>query len=129
MNKDRIKLSPDYGLYEHMQREGQLHIVTVRKDGEIIGYHISIVKPHLHYKESLSGFTDVFFVHPEHRRGRVGLRMFEEVEKTLKARGVEKLFGATKLHLDIGKLYERLGWVETERLFTKFIGEKSWQQQ
>ena len=29
----------------------------------------------------------------------------------------------TQLHMDMGKIFERLGYVETERLYTKWIGD------
>jgi hypothetical protein len=123
MNRDKIKLEPNMEMYQALDDSGQLHVLTCRKDGQVIGYHVSIVRPHLHYKSSLSAFTDMYFVKKEHRKGMVGVKIFIEAEKSLKARGVEKLFTGTKLSLDMGKIFERLGWVETERLYTKYIGD------
>lgn len=122
MNRDKIKLDPDFDTYDFMANKGLLHIVVARKDGEVIGYHYTIVKGHLHYKDSLSGFTDIYFLSPEHRTGRTPLRLFQFVEESLKKRGVEKLFTGTKLSLDAGRLFEHMGWTETERLYTKYIG-------
>lgn len=122
LNKDAIKLNPDFVSYDMFAQSGMLHIVVGRKGGQIVAYHFSIVKTHLHYRQSLSGFTDIYFVLPEYRTGRTPLRLFQFVEKTLKSRGVEKLFTGTKKSLDAGRLFEFMGWVETERLYTKFIG-------
>lgn len=123
MNRDKIPLEPNMEMYKALDDSGQLHVLTCRKDGKIIGYHVSIVRPHLHYRSSLSSFTDMYFVDKAHRGGMVGVKLFIEAEKSLKARGVEKLFTGTKLSLDMGKIFERLGWVETERLYTKYIGD------
>ena len=123
MNKDTIPLDPDYPTYAALANSGALHLLVARCEGKMIGYHVSIVKGHLHYRHSLSAFTDMYFIHPEHRKGMVGVRLFKEAEKTLKARGVEKMFTGTKLSLDMGRIFERLGWKETERLYTKFIGD------
>jgi hypothetical protein len=41
----------------------------------------------------------------------------------LKQRGVKKIFTGTKLSLDMGPIFERLGWTEAERLFCKYIGD------
>ena len=120
-DKDVIKLEPHYEMYEALNTQGQLHVVTARNLGKIIGYHISIVRPHLHYKSSLSSFTDVYYIHPDFRKGMVGVKLFKEVEKSLKQRGVQKMFTGTKLSLDMGRLFEHLGWKETERLYTKVI--------
>lgn len=120
-DKDVIPLEPNYQMYDMIDQTGQLHVVTARCDGNLIGYHVSIVRPHLHYKSSLSSFTDMYFVHPDHRKGMVGVKLFKEAEKSLKQRGVQKMFTGTKLSLDMGRIFERLGWRETERLYTKVI--------
>ena len=100
-----------------------LHVVTVRKTSELVGYHVSIVRPHLHYKSSLSAFTDIYFVLQEHRKNMTGYRLFQFVEKTLRERGVERMFTGTKLSLDMGKLFLHQGWTEVERHFSKYIGD------
>ncbi|MBB4226023.1 hypothetical protein [Variovorax guangxiensis] len=122
MNRDTIRLEIDFDSYNQHAATGALHIVVARKSGEVIGYHVSLVRPHLHYKSSLSAFTDVYYIAPPHRTGRTPMRLFEFVERSLKARGVEKLFTGTKLSLDAGPLLQHLGWVPTEMLYTKYIG-------
>lgn len=122
VNRDLIPLDPDLACYDLMANAGMLHIVVARKEGEVIGYHFTIVKPHLHYRQSLSAFTDIYFLAPQYRTGRTPLRLFEFVEKTLKARGVQKMFTGTKLSLDAGPLFEKMGWTETERLYIKVLG-------
>lgn len=122
LDHEVIALDPDLEEYGRLDKAGGLHIVTVRQDGLLVGYHISFLRPHIHYKQSLSAFTDIYYVAPAFRRGLVGTRLFQYVEETLKAKGVQKMFTGTKLHLDVGKIFERLGWRETERLYTKVIG-------
>jgi hypothetical protein len=121
VNRDQIKLDPDFDTYAAFANAGMLHIVVARKDGEVIGYHFSVVRPHLHYRQSLSAFTDIYFISPEYRTGRTPLRLFQFVEKTLKERGVQKMFTGTKLSLDAGPLFEHMGWTETERLYIKVL--------
>lgn len=120
-DKDVIKLEPNYAMYDSLVSTGQLHLITARADGKLIGYHVSIVRPHLHYVNSLSAFTDMYFIHPDFRKGMVGVNIFRAAEKSLKQRGVQKMFTGTKLSLDMGRIFERLGWKETERLYTKVI--------
>lgn len=123
INRDVIRLDPDIAQYNEMERAGSLHVVVGRYAGKIVGYHISIIRPHLHYRTSLSAFTDVYFIRKSHRKGMTGVRMFKAVEHTLKARGVQKMFTGTKKHLDMGPIFERLGWTPTETLYTKVIGD------
>ena len=121
-NKDKIKLSPDFDTYANYAKTGALHVMVVRETGKIIGYHISIIRNHMHYKESLNAFTDVYYVSKEHRRGNIGTKLFMETEKSLKERGVEKIFTGTKVSLNMSVLFNRLGYAQTEILFTKYIG-------
>lgn len=130
INQDVIKLDPDIAAYNAFDRAGMLHLVVARSAGDVVGYHISFVRPHLHYRCSLSAITDVYFIRADHRKPRTALRFFEAVEKTLVARGVQKVFTGVKLHnapdghsLDNGRLFQFLGYVETERLYTKVIGD------
>jgi len=123
LNRDKMPLDPDFANYDAMESMGMLHIVVARKAGQIVGYHFTLVRPHLHYVSTLCGLTDIYWIAPENRTGRTPLRLFQFVESTLKARGVKKLFTGTKKSLDAGPLFEFMGWTEAERLYTKYIGE------
>lgn len=122
-DKDIIKLKPNYKAYLNMDSLGILNLVTVRDGDKLVGYHLSMVYPHLHYTDSLTAFTDIFFLKKEYRKGRVGITLFKFMEKTLQERGVQKIYMGTKLSLDIGKLLERLGYTPIERLYTKILKE------
>lgn len=121
LNHADVPLDIDEAKYAELDEAGALHIVTVRRDGLLIGYHVAIVSPHLHYASTLHGITDVYWIAPECRHGVTAMRLFQAVERELKARGVRKLFTATKLHLDQGPLFERLGYRPVERLYAKLI--------
>jgi GNAT superfamily N-acetyltransferase len=131
LNKDKIKLAVDVTRYKELADRGALHIVTVRDasiqksawdPGKLVGYHVAIINVHMHYKNDLHGFTDIFFIHPDYRKGRIGIDLFRFVEKSMKERGVVKLMTAVKMHKDVGPIFEWLGWTETERMFSKYIG-------
>lgn len=109
-----VPLDPDLEQYSFMQAHGQLAVLVGRSEGRIVGYYISIIKPHLHYKSTLHAFTDVYYIAPEFRQGTTGWRMLNEMKTLWKARGVKKAFTATKLHLDISPLLKRQGWLPAE---------------
>lgn len=121
LNHADVPLDIDEARYADLDEAGGLHIVTVRRSGLLIGYHVAIVSTHLHYASTLHGFTDVYWIAPECRHGVTALRMFQAVERELKTLGVRKLFTATKLHMDQGALFERLGYKPVERLYAKII--------
>jgi GNAT superfamily N-acetyltransferase len=56
-------------------------LVTLREDGEIVGYFIGFVAPGLHYKTCLTLTMDIFYVLPEHRGSGGGVILFKAVEK------------------------------------------------
>ncbi len=112
----------DKQAYFAAEQRGELHIVTARSDGKVAGYYVAFVRPHLHYVHSLSAITDIYYLMPELRQGRNGIRLFTEAERTLKQRGVQRVFSGTKKHNDMSKIFEYLGWQETERLYVKWIG-------
>lgn len=123
LDHDTVPLDKDHAAYQEAADAGVLHIVTMRTDGKLTGYIAGFVRGHLHYKSTLHALTDVFFIHPDHRKGWNGVKLFREYERTLKARGVVKLFLATKLHgdLNISTLLERLGYRLTEKLYSKLL--------
>lgn len=121
LNHADVPLDIDEKRYAELEEAGGLHIVTARRNGLLIGYHVALVSGHLHYASTLHGITDVYWIAPECRHGVTAMRLFQAVERELKALGVRKLFTATKLHLDQGPLFERLGYKPVERLYAKLI--------
>jgi len=122
-HKDKIPLDPNHVEYERLNRSGQLHLTVARHQGQMVGYLSAIVRPHLHYAHSLSAFYDLYYLAPNYRRGLNGVKLFKEAERALKARGVQRLFTGTKLSKDASRIFERMNWLETERLFVKWIGD------
>lgn len=121
LNHADVPLDIDHARYDALADVGGLHVLTVRRDGLLIGYHVAIVSGHLHYASTLHGITDVYWIAPECRHGITAMRLFQAVERELKKLGVRKLFTATKLHMDQGPLFERLGYKPVERLYAKLI--------
>ena len=56
---------PDYEAYRRIGAAGMLRCITCRADGELIGYIIFIVTPHLHYKSCVTAQEDIYFVKKE----------------------------------------------------------------
>lgn len=100
---------------------GALMVVVARADGAIIGYWLGIIRPHLHYADSLTAYTDIYFIDKPHRKSGAGAELFAFVEKALVKRGVQKIFTATKLHLNHSALFQAAGYQETEIVFTKLL--------
>ena len=122
LHKDTIKLNPDYGRYEAMFKSGSMKIVTARDDGKLVGYCIMLLYHHIHYKDQFMAMDDIFFIAKDYRKGLTGVKLFIKTEEIMKQYGVTKLSMNVKVHQDVGAIFERLGYKETERMFTKKIG-------
>ena len=79
LNHADVPLDIDEAKYADLDEKGQLHIVTARRHGLLIGYHVTIVATHLHYQSTLHGITDVYWVAPECRHGVTAMRLFQAV--------------------------------------------------
>lgn len=122
-NKIKMQLDPDIAKLDFLNSRGMLHIVIARDNGVLVGYHASIVDTLIHYKNVLAAKGDLYWLHPDHRKGSVGIKLLKEVERTLKLRGVQVIYDITKLYLDHGKIFERLGYRPIERNYSKWIGD------
>jgi len=120
-DKDVIKLNPDYDTYKRLCDAGMIKIITARDDDKLIGYCVCIIKYHLHYKDSLTALNDIFYIAKEYRKGLIGVKLFIKTEEILKKYGVQRVAMNTKTHHDVGVIFDRLGYKETERVFTKII--------
>jgi GNAT superfamily N-acetyltransferase len=116
-----FSLAPDYIAYKKLADAGMLRCITVRADEEIIGYAIFIIQPHLHYMTCKTAFEDIYYIRPDFRKGRVGIRLFKYAEEVLKGLGVNRIIMHTKIHMDNSKLFEYLGYTWTDKLFTKIL--------
>lgn len=123
-DKDLVTLNPAYERYDAMNKLGMLHLVTMRHEGRLVGYILSMVMPHLHYADSLTSFPDVLYVKPQWRNGWSFMRMLKFNETSLKARGVERIYLGVKLWRDFGPLLERMDYKPIERIYTKIIRDE-----
>lgn len=122
LNKDRVPLDPQYDVYLERDARGEVLFVTLRELGELVGYFVGFVVPGLHYRTCLTLTMDIFYVRPD-KRGRCGVKLFREVEREAKRRGVKRMFVGSKCHKDASWLFERLGYEEVERYYSKWMGD------
>lgn len=123
LNKDKIKLNPDWDCYAFLEQQGKLKIFTARDDGELLGYFVVIVGQNPHYKDHLFASNDVIYISPQHRKGFTGIKLIKFAEKCLKEDGVSVLAINTKVHQPFDKLMDFLKFRKIERVYSKYIGE------
>lgn len=114
-------LMPDYEVYERIAKSGNITCIVCMDGDEVVGYVIFLIQPHLHYKTCLTAFEDIYYLKPEYRKGRIGIRMFKFAEDVLRSANVNRIIMHTKIHLDNSKLFEYLGYKHTDKLYTKIL--------
>ena len=114
-------LEPDYDAYRRIADAGQLVCIVGMDGDEVMGYIVFIVQPHLHYKSCLTAYEDIYYLKPEYRKGSTGIRMFKYAEKVLASVKVNRIIMHTKVHQDNSRLFEYLGYKNSDKLFTKIL--------
>ena len=123
LHKGRYPLSPQWHVYREREQRDELVFVTLRRDGQMIGYWITFVTPGLHYSTCLTAIMDIWFVSPDHVRGKAPLVLARAVKRELTRRGVNLWFAGSKNHKPCGPFLERLGFEEVETYYSMWLGD------
>jgi GNAT superfamily N-acetyltransferase len=115
-----LPLEPNYQSYAILADLGALHLVTARSDGVLVGFHLSIIQPSLHYKSVLTCYTDIFYLKPEYRRGMNGYKMLKFACDSVRLLGVRKMMMGAR-SLDLGPVMIRLGFKVAEQIYEKVL--------
>jgi GNAT superfamily N-acetyltransferase len=117
-----LRGDPDFDKMAMLEKMGLWHVLTVRHDGELIGYLWALVSPHLHYRNSgLMLIVDAYYVKPEYRNG-TGLKLLKFMEAFAEEKGAIKIYLTCKVHKDQSRLFTTLGYRLSDYAFTKRIG-------
>lgn len=116
--KDVQKLDPDWETYEALELKGRLWVMTARSDGKLIGYIVMIMSRDLHYRNVMKAAEDIHFILPEYRKGLLGYRLIAKAKQAMKDKGMQMVSFRTKAGHDHGVLFERLGGVLHDLVYT-----------
>lgn len=124
--RDRMPLDMDYEEYARRERDGSLFLTTARWNGRLVAYYVAQVRPGFHYKSTLTGTADVYYVVPEFRDRGLARPLFRHTEQELRRRGVVVWYSGSKVHNPLGspELHKLFGFVPADLYFVKWIGDK-----
>lgn len=117
--KDQYPLEPNWELYQILEDSGNLRIFTARDSGTLVGYFTVISSPSLHSKGKMVASNDVIFLHPNYRKGFVGIKLFKFAEKCVKEDGFQQLQISYTDQFDISSMLAALGYAKVETKFEK----------
>ena len=119
LDKDVIKLNPDWKIYQEAEDKGALKGFTARENGKLVGYFVLIVSRNMHYKDHLFAYNDIIFIHPEHRKGFAAMKLIKFAEKCLKEDGVSIMTINSKCHKPFDGLLDRMMYKHIENVYRK----------
>jgi len=113
-----IGLQPELDLarYKILNTQGALVLVTARDAKKLIGYHISIVLPHIHFATIKFGFNDSYVVDRNYRGQGIFNMMLAMSEHAWIMRGAQ--IGQMNMRGDCSSLLKR-GYIDDEKILVK----------
>lgn len=120
--KGEVPLEPRWEEIHALERDGRIVLLTLRENGELIGYSMFVLNIHLHYRSLTVATNDVLFVRPDKRKSRLGLRLIKESEKYVKEIGANKITWHMKPFKSFGDILEKLGYTHEELIYGKYLG-------
>ena len=106
MHQDKMTFNPDYNLFKEIEKKGGLHIVTARKDKQLIGYFVTFISVDIHRKDHKMATNDLLYVTPLHRLSGTAREMVIFAMEDLKRLGVSAIRAHTTIAHDISKFLE-----------------------
>jgi GNAT superfamily N-acetyltransferase len=121
LSKNAQKLDPDWDEYDRLEKAGRVWLLTARHRDKLVGYFVMLVSTHLHYRTMTIALEDIHYLDPEYRKGWTGYRLISIAVKEMKRAGIKKCVLRTKLFKNHGKLFERLGFVPEDEVWSKIL--------
>lgn len=113
-------LLPNKNLYAKSEENGLYVLYTMRVKGKLAGYAGFFLTPSIHEMRTEMACCDVIYVSPEYR-GFKSIYFFKQIEKMLTEESPMVITFGSKSTQPIDRLLERLGYGNTERVFTKIL--------
>ena len=122
MHKDKIKLAPDWELYDKMEKSNNFYLLTARDNdtNELLGYSAWFVKPHIHYKETVVASNDVLFLRKDQRSGMTGIKLIKYSEQEMR-KYAHKITWHVKGEPDFRPILHRLGYIDEDVIVGKML--------
>ena len=87
LNKEYIVLDPDWTKYKTLADANKLVVVTARDLDRLVGYSVFFITNHMHYQQNVFAMNDVLYLHPDYRKGSLGIKFIKASEIYLKNKG------------------------------------------
>lgn len=110
-------LDPDYLRLSEMERAGNLLFYVIRYQGEAVGYAMFYLDEEIRHKGVWSAVQEMMFVEKKHRG--IGIAFITYCDAMLKEMGVKYVWRQATTKLDVGRVYEHLGYELIQKTYLK----------
>jgi len=117
--KHLMELAPNWDAYRALEQCGALLALIAYLDGEIVGYSVNFIGPHMHYSGLRYAHNDALYVKPEHRGGRLGLKLMRETEWLAREKGARMMMWHAKPGTALERILPRLGYAVQDIIYSK----------
>ena len=121
---DKLELSVDWNKYFELERLGVLVLFTARDGEKLVGYLVYMIMPGMHCSNDDFAINHTIYLSPDYRGSGLGTQLILFAEKCLSELDVSVITLHVKPAFPFDPLCEKLGYVQTERVYSKYIGNK-----
>jgi GNAT superfamily N-acetyltransferase len=114
-----VILYPDFVKYSELEVAGQLEFMTIRFQGDLVGYAIFFIEEEIRHKGLMNAIQDALYISKAHRG--IGLQFIKFCDEILVQREVNCIWRQSTSKLKIGKVYERLGYEHVQNTYLRRI--------
>ncbi len=116
-----MEVAPHLEAYRALEQNGALLALVAYRGDEIAGYSINFTGPHLHYSGLRYAQNDVLYVKPEHRGGRLGVRLMRETERLARERGARMMMWHAKPGTALEQMLPRMRYGVQDIVYSKEV--------
>lgn len=118
------KINPDHGRYVTLEESGVLHCMIARDRRELVGYFVSVIAPHINYRDHVVGSMLTMYVKPEYRGGTTAYRMISAAMDDMRKIGrVDSFAVYVPDQVSFQPLLRKLGFVKTEEKWESCVSQ------
>jgi hypothetical protein len=110
----------DHDQFLGIEDLGMLCVITARKDGDLVGFHISSIQNDIFYKSNKTAYVLFYFLDKKYRGNGNGLKMFKFADDEFKRNDAKRAFMSRKVHINNEKLFTTLGYKMIESNYEKY---------
>lgn len=105
-----MRVKPNAESYSTLESLDAVYCLAALDGMQLIGYSVTFIFDDWHDSDRKSASNDLLYVHPDHRRGRLGLRLMQETETEARKRGAHTMLWGARPSSSLSKICERLDY-------------------